>query len=718
LQPSDDAIRLNKPTLRQSLAQGLASTLARRPAILIAAFAAIGIMFSLAVLDRIFPLERSRIDDRSVIVTSARGTLLRAFASSDGRWRLPVKPSDVDARYVEMLLAWEDQRFREHAGVDPFALLRAAYQLAANARVVSGASTITMQVARLMEPRERTVLAKTLQLARAVQLDWHYSKDEILEHYLTLAPYGGNLEGIRAASLAWFGKEPARLTVGEAALLVCLPQSPERRRPDRFPETARKARDRVISVLAERGVITKREAADALEEPVPTRRLRFPFNAPHLAQELFAGNKGRDPVITTTIRADIQVMLEDLARRERAYFDDDANVAAIVVDNATRDVMAYMGGANFWAAAGQLDLATATRSPGSTLKPFIYGMAFDELIVHPQTLIDDKPTAFGDYEPRNFDRGFQGTVSMETALQLSLNVPAVALLERIGPLRFSAALKNAGARLHFPKKGALPSLPMALGGVGMTLRDLTMLYAAIPNAGQVAPLNFMPRATPAEPVRMFGPAPAWYLGEILKEANLPDGWSMGQGIERARTIAFKTGTSYGYRDAWSMGFSRKYTVGVWVGRADGSTRPGHIGRNEAAPVLLKIFDLLPPEPKAPANPPADAWWVQNAEQLPPGLQRFRASNRMAAGLKRVQPPRISFPPNGATVSIPDRARPEPLPLKATGGRAPLQWVVNGTPLPDSANAWWTPDAEGFAQITVVDADGRSDTAQVRLKAED
>jgi penicillin-binding protein 1C len=598
LQPSDDAIRLNTPTLRQSLAQGLASTLARRPAILIAAFAAIGLMFSLAVLDRIFPLERSRIDDRSVIVTSARGTLLRAFASSDGRWRLPVKPSDVDARYVEMLLAWEDQRFREHAGVDPFALLRAAYQLAANARVVSGASTITMQVARLMEPRERTVLAKTLQLARAVQLDWHYSKDEILEHYLTLAPYGGNLEGIRAASLAWFGKEPARLTVGEAALLVCLPQSPERRRPDRFPETARKARDRVISVLGERGVITKREAADALEEPVPTRRLRFPFNAPHLAQELFAGNKGRDPVITTTIRADIQVMLEDLARRERAYFDDDANVAAIVVDNATRDVMAYMGGANFWAAAGQLDLATATRSPGSTLKPFIYGMAFDELIVHPQTLIDDKPTAFGDYEPRNFDRGFQGTVSMETALQLSLNVPAVALLERIGPLRFSAALKNAGAKLHFPKKGALPSLPMALGGVGMTLRDLTMLYAAIPNAGQVAPLNFMPRATPAEPVRMFGPAPAWYLGEILKEANLPDGWSMGQGIERARTIAFKTGTSYGYRDAWSMGFSRKYTVGVWVGRADGSTRPGHIGRNEAAPVLLKIFDLLPPEPKA------------------------------------------------------------------------------------------------------------------------
>jgi penicillin-binding protein 1C len=713
LEPPEDL----KPPLRRNPVQGLASGLAHRPSLLIAAFAVIGVLFSLAVLDRVFPLEKSRIDDRSVIVTSARGTLLRAFASSDGRWRLPVKPRDVDARYIEMLLAWEDQRFREHAGVDPLAVLRSAYQLAANARVVSGASTITMQVARLMEPRERTVFAKAMQVARAVQLDWHYAKDEILEHYLTLAPYGGNLEGIRAASLAWFGKEPTRLTVGEAALLVCLPQSPERRRPDRFPDVARKARDRVISVLAERGVITRREAAEAREEPVPARRLRFPFNAPHIAEELFAGNKGKDPVITTTIRADIQVMLEDLARRERAYFDDDANVAAIVVDNATRDVMAYLGGANFWAAAGQVDLATATRSPGSTLKPFIYGMAFDELIVHPQTLIDDKPTAFGDYEPRNFDRGFQGTVSMETALQLSLNVPAVALLDRIGPLRFSAALRNAGATLRFPRKGALPSLPMALGGVGMSLRDLTMLYAGIPNAGEVAPLNFVPGSAKPAATRIFGAAPAWYLGEILKEANLPDGWSMGQGIERARPVAFKTGTSYGYRDAWSLGFSRKYTVGVWVGRADGSTRPGHIGRNDAAPLLLKVFDLLPPEEKAPAMPPPDAWWVQNAEQLPPGLQRFRSNARMTAGLKRVQPPRISFPPNGATLSIADRRKPDPMPLKATGGRAPLQWVVNGTPLPDSSNPWWTPDVEGFAQITVVDADGRSDTAQVRLKAE-
>lgn len=684
---------------------------------MITVFGLIGFLFSLAVLDRVYPVEKSRIDDRSVIVTSSRGTLLRAFTSSDGRWRLPVKPSEVDRRYIEMLLAWEDQRFREHAGVDPFALLRSMYQLAAHARVVSGASTITMQVARLMEPRERTLFAKTMQVARALQLDWHYGKEEILEHYLTLAPYGGNLEGIRAASFAWFGKEPARLTIGEAALLVCLPQSPERRRPDRFPEAARKARDRVIETLAGRGVISAQEARDAMEEPVPARRLRFPFHAPHLAQQLFAENAGKQPVITTTLHADIQVKVEDLARRERAYFDDDANVAAVIVENATNNVVAYLGGANFWGQAGQIDLAVATRSPGSTLKPFIYGMAFDEFIVHPQTLIDDKPTAFGDYEPRNFDRGFQGTVSIATALQMSLNVPAVALLDRVGPLRFAAALRNAGATLHFPTRGALPSLPIALGGVGLSLRDLTMLYAGIPNGGQVGPLNLVPQTGTKPTERIFGAAAAWYLGEVLKEANLPDGWSMGQGIERARTVAFKTGTSYGYRDAWSLGFSKKYTVGVWVGRADGSTRPGHIGRNEAAPVLLKVFDLLPPEGKAPAMPPTDAYWVQNAEQLPAGLQRFRSNARLAAGLKRVQPPRISFPPNGATVSILDKAKPEPLPLKAQGGRAPLQWVINGTPVADSTNPWWTPDAEGFAQITVVDADGRSDTAQIRLKAE-
>jgi penicillin-binding protein 1C len=687
-----------------------------RTASIIAGFTLTGLLFALAVVDRLVPLERTRADDRSVVVIAQDGSLLRAFASKDGRWRLPVKPGAVDARYQRMLLAWEDQRFRDHPGVDPLAMLRATYQLAAKARVVSGASTISMQVARLMEPRERTFGAKILQMARALQVDWHLTKEEILELYLTLAPYGGNLEGVRAASFAWFGKEPRNLTVGEAALLVALPQSPERRRPDRHPEIAKAARDRVLKTLAERGTITAQEAREAMEEPIPARRQRFPFHAPHLAQDLLANNKSGDPVIASTLNVKVQVKLEDLARRERSYFDDDANIAVAVVENETRNVVAYLGGANFWSYAGQVDLAKAQRSPGSTLKPFIYGIAFDELIVHPQTLIDDKPTMFGDYEPRNFDRGFQGTVTVANALQQSLNVPAVALLDRIGPIKFAAALRNAGADLVFPKKGSLPSLPLALGGVGMSLRDLTMLYAGVAAGGDVRALRFTQNAPEGEAQRLFGRPAAWYLARTLKDANLPDGWSMGQGIVRAREVAFKTGTSYGYRDAWSMGFSNRYTVGIWVGRADGSTRPGHIGRNEAAPLLLKVFDLLPPEERSPSPPPDGAFVAQNAEQLPPALQRFRSQSRLAAGLKRIQPPRIQFPPNGATVSLEDPKKPEPLPLKAMGGRPPLHWVVNGMPL-ESADGKWTPDGEGFARITVVDADGRSDTSQIRLKGE-
>jgi penicillin-binding protein 1C len=692
-----------------------------RTASIIAAFAFVGLTLALAVIDRLNPIGRTHADDRSVVVTAADGTLLRTFVSRDGKWRLPVRPDKVDARYLRMALAWEDQRFREHPGVDPFAMLRAAYQMAVKARVVSGGSTITMQVARLMEPRERTLSAKFLQMARALQLDLHLTKDEVLELYLTLAPFGGNLEGVRAASFAWFGKEPQNLTVGQAALLVALPQSPERRRPDRFPAIAKAARDRVLTKLAERGVITKQEAAEAKEEPIPLRRLPFPFHAPHLAQDLLAQNKAGDPVIVSSIDASVQTKLEDLAHRERGYFDDDANIAVIVVDNATRSVIAYLGGANFWVNAGQVDLGKAARSPGSTLKPFIYGIAFDDLAVHPQTLIDDKPTMFGDYEPRNFDRGFQGTVTVASALQQSLNVPAVALLDRVGPIRLASLMRNAGAELQFPKKGAIPSLPLALGGVGISLRDLTMLYVAIPNGGEVKSLHFRTGEPEGETHRLFGKPAAWYLVDVLKGANLPDGWSMGQGIERDREIGFKTGTSYGYRDAWALGFSHRYTVGIWVGRADGSTRPGHIGRNDAAPLLLKVFDLLPSEERRSSPPPEGAYVVQNAEQLPRGLQRFRRSTQLAAGLKRVQPPRISFPPNGATVSLEDPKKPQALPLKAQGGRAPLRWVINGLPLENQSmlgtDSWWTPEGEGFARITVVDADGRSDTSQIRLKAE-
>jgi penicillin-binding protein 1C len=685
---------------------------------IIGCFAFLGCVLALGVEDRLNPPDLSRATQRSLVVTADKGEILRTFLAKDGAWRLPVSSDMVDPRFIRLLLAWEDQRFAAHPGVDPMAILRALYQMASQARVVSGASTLTMQVARLIEPRPRTLAAKAQQMVRALQLEWRFSKDEILGLYLTLAPYGGNLEGVRAASLAWFGKEPRVLSTGEAALLVALPQLPERRRPDRFPAAAKAARDRVLRVLAERGMIGAAEAAEGMAEPVPAKRVAFPFHAPHMAERLARG-PAPGATVASTINAKVQIRLEDLATREGRVFEDGATLAAIVVENATQRIVGHLGGHDFWGPAGQIDLSRRPRSPGSALKPFIYGLAFDDLIVHPQTLIDDKPILFGDYAPRNFDRAFQGTVSITQALQMSLNVPAVALLDRVGPVRLAATLRNAGANLEFATKGAIPSLPLALGGVGLSLEDLTMLYASIPAQGMVTPLRVRMDEAPGASSRIFGPIPAHYLAQILRGSPLPDGWSMGRGVVRERTIAFKTGTSYGFRDAWAMGFSPRYTVGIWVGRPDGSTRPGFFGRNAAAPILLKVFELLPQEPPGALPAPPGAVFAQNAEQLPRGLQKFRARRTDLAGMRAVQPPRISFPPDGSVLSVAADTKASSLAFKASGGEGRLQWIVNGLPLAEGVGEqiYWTPEGEGFVQVTVVDAAGRSDTARVRLKAE-
>lgn len=685
--------------------------------LIIPIFALTGIVFALLVADRLNPPPLQKAQTRSLVVTANKGEILRTFLSRDGKWRLPITRDQVDPRFIKYLLAWEDQRFGAHPGVDPIAIFRALYQMGAQARVVSGASTLTMQVARLTEPRERTLAAKAQQMIRAVQLDMRLSKDQVLDLYLTLAPYGGNLEGVRAASLAWFGKEPAVLSTGEAALLVALPQSPERRRPDRFPVIAKAARDRILLKLSERGVITLQEAQEGISEPVPVRREAFPFHAPHLAERLARGSS-ENATIATTLSLSAQKQLENLAKRESQFVDDGATIAIVAVENSSRRAIAYLGGHDFWGAAGQVDLSRRPRSPGSTLKPFIYGLAFDDFIIHPQTLIDDKPSVFGDYAPRNFDRAFQGTVTITQALQMSLNVPAVALLDRVGPLRLAATLRDSGVELDFPKNRALPSLPLALGGVGVTLEDMTMAYAAIPNGGRVGAIRMRPSDPEGVTATMFSPVSAYYLGSILRGSPLPDGWSMGQGVARARAIGFKTGTSYGFRDAWAIGFSGRYTIGVWVGRPDGSTRPGRFGRNAAAPILLKAFEAMPAEPSGVAPPPPEALVAQNAENLPRALQRFRTRGQTQAGLRAVQPPRIVFPMDGVTLSLPSPSEPQALALKAKGGEGPLRWIVNGVPLAEGSGEQvnWTPDGEGFTQVTVVDVAGRSATSRVRIKA--
>jgi len=684
-----------------------------------ALFAALGFACALAAADISNPPDMTNVCNVSPEVVDRSGVLLRAFLTRDGYWRMRTAVADVSPRYLAMLKAYEDKRFDSHFGVDPLAMIRAALQYAGAGKIVSGGSTISMQVARLLEPpKHRGILTKLFQMIRAVQLEERYSKDEILSFYLTLAPFGGNLEGVRAASLSYFGKPASQIDLAQAALLVALPQSPVKQRPDRHAIAAVKGRDKVLARMVEEGVVTPSDAAVARREGMPFARQAMPLMAPHLAERLA---RGRGPArIVTTVEADIQGAVERLAAQEVRYAGDGATMAIVVVENRTRNVLAWLGGTNYWGKAGQIDLARRPRSPGSALKPFIYGLAFDELILHPSTMMEDAPTSFGDYAPRDFSAEFQGAVTARDALRMSLNVPAVMVLDRVGPLAFTLALQNAGVRLAFPAHEDSPSLPVALGGLGISPADITMLYAGIAGGGEARALRVV-RGAPAAPAhRLFGAVAAYYLRDILDGVLLPQGWAMGEGLQRSRTIGFKTGTSYGFRDAWSVGFSNDYTVGVWVGRADGTPRPGRVGVDAAAPILLKVFGLLPPDKEPAPLPPAGAILAASADQLPPSLRVFtRESEQQVARAAPVPPPSISFPPNGATVPLPPaNAKDKTIMLKADGGRAPLTWLVNGMLVGSFDRfqpALYLPQGEGVARVTVVDAEGRSDTAQVRFK---
>jgi penicillin-binding protein 1C len=648
----------------------------------------------------------------STQVLDRNGHLLRAYATPDGRWRLPATVQDVDPRFIAMLQTYEDRRFRAHHGVDPVAMMRATVQFLGNGRIISGASTLTMQVARLLEPRnERTLGAKLRQIVRAIELEQSLGKDEILGLYLTLAPYGGNLEGIRAASLAYFGKEPKRLSMAEAALLVALPQSPEWRRPDRSASAARAARDRVLDRVARAGQIPADEAALAKLDTVFAGRRPMPALAPHAADQAVAALP-KLKIHHLTIDGSLQKSLEDLARERARALGPSISVAIVAVDNASGEVLARVASADYFdeRRAGQVDMTDALRSPGSALKPFIYGLAFEDGIAHPETLIEDRPVRYGAYAPENFDLTFQGTVTARRALQLSLNVPAVALLDGVGASRLNARISQAGGTLVLPK-GEAPGLAMALGGLGIKLTDLTMLYAGLARGGNALPLiERVTEAAPQAPRRLLDPVAAWYVGNILIGTPPPENAAGGR-------IAYKTGTSYGYRDAWSVGFDGKRTIGVWVGRPDGTPAAGLIGRVAAAPILFDAFARTGEKPAPLAHAPRGAVFAVNGK-LPPPLRNFRPNGVVAAD--NAGPPlRIAFPPNNARVELTtEGGRPDPLALKITGGVEPLTVLVNGQPAATRAERrtlFVEPDGPGFLRLTVIDARGSADSVMVRLQ---
>ena len=556
---------------------------------------ALGVLLTLTaamLLDLAFPLPLPPVRDAGAVVLARDGTPLRAFADRGGIWRYPVTLEQVSPLYREALLTYEDRWFWRHGGINPMALLRAGGQRLRNGRVVSGGSTLTMQVARIIDPHDRTLIGKIRQMARAVQLEVHLSKREILTIYLNRAPFGGTVQGVEAASWAYLGKSAAQLSHAEAALLTVLPQSPSRLRPDRHPERARAARDKVLERLRARGVWSAQEVEDARVEAVVARSLQPPHHAALLAQRL----RSQQPAsarIASTIDIDLQRTLED---RVAAYFSDlppRTSAALLVVDNATMEARAYVGSVAFGdkERLGHVDMVKAWRSPGSTLKPFLYGLALDDGLIHSESLLVDAPQAFGDYRPGNFDMAFNGPVSAAQALRLSLNVPAVDLLDRVGPARFSARLANAGIDLKWPP-GAQPNLAMILGGTGARLEDLVGAYAALNRDGVSGRVRYS-RQSPRIDRRLLSPGAAWIIRDAL-EAN-PRPGTVAQTFDtggRAR-VAWKTGTSYGFRDAWALGSTRRYTVGVWVGRPDGTPLPGQYGAVTALPLLLEVVDSLP-----------------------------------------------------------------------------------------------------------------------------
>ncbi|AHK45604.1 penicillin-binding protein 1C [Ensifer sp. ENS11] len=671
--------------------------------------------FALDKADQAFPppLGAAGIVSREVL--DVDGQLLRAFATPDGLWRLNTTVGDVDPQFLRMLVAYEDQRFREHAGIDFLALGRAALQFVTNGRIVSGASTLSMQVARLIEPREqRSIAAKLLQIARAIQIERRLSKDQILDLYLSHAPYGGNLEGVRAASLAWFGKEPKRLSVGEAALLVALPQLPEKRRPDRNHAAAEAARKRVLTRMAVADVIGEGEAERAAMTAIPNRRLQLPAYAAHLAETALR----KQPTAVqhhTTLRRNVQRGLEAVAREGAAKLGPRVSVAMIMADARTGEIIGEVGSADYFDASrsGWIDMTRITRSPGSTLKPFIYGLAFEEGLVSQETIIEDRPADFFGYRPRNFDMSYQGDVSVRQALQLSLNVPAIRLLDVVGPARLMVRFRRAEVKPVLPA-GEAPGLAIGLGGVGLTLRDLVQLYAGLANRGFPVRLGDGITGTAGlidgEP--LLSPVSTWHVSDVLSAVLPPAG-------SRQRGIAYKTGTSYGYRDAWSVGYDGRYVLGVWVGRPDNGAVPGLTGYGAAAPILFEGFAKsgLPITPLPDAPPGA----VRISQiELPISQRRFSMT---ASGLvnasAREPAPQIVFPPEGARVELGiDHETMSPLTLKLQGGRAPFRWLANGKPLPDPTRrrtTQWQPDGAGYSTLTVIDAVGRAASVRVFIE---
>ncbi len=690
--------------------------LAKRPRMRFLLTVLISLLAGLFILDRVFPPPIERAVSASMLVTDRSGIPLRAFPTDEGRWRLPADLDKTDPAFLEALIAIEDKRFYQHWGVDGLAVVRAAGSALQRGRIVSGASTITMQTARLLEPRPRTLPSKAIEMLRAFQLESRLSKKDILELYLTLTPYGGNLEGLRSASWAYFGREPDELTDDQIALLIALPQSPEVRRPDLKPEQSRAARALILDRMVDLSLIPSGRAEDAKDLPLPGRHA-FPAQGWHVSAQVRdtyqagLGPFGLPRDVRSTIDAGLQDSLEIFLRTQADLMGEKVQISAMVVDVENRAVRALVGSATRARSGGWLDLTRSARSPGSTLKPFIYGLAFDDGQAMPDTFIEDLPARFNTYRPENFDRSFRGQVRVRDALQHSLNVPAVLALDRIGPERFSSALTLAGIDVQVHTGAEKEAgLALALGGAGMTVQDLAKLYAGLGDEGVIKPLAFLEVEATERPEmrgqRFMSADSAAKIIDILKSAPTPEGRMPARLTKDAPEIAFKTGTSYGFRDAWAAGVARGYAVVVWTGRPDGAPRPGETGRKAALPLLFSVFDHVN-RTLSPAG---------NATERLASKEIATPKYAMADFDRSDHPPVILFPPEDAIILQKGPDHPSPGFVLSGRGEGRLRWFADGEMIPhDAAGApVWVPEGPGFYTLALVDSNGRETRVRVRV----
>ncbi|BFM49698.1 penicillin-binding protein 1C [Marinomonas sp. THO17] len=558
-----------------------------RPLIILS-LAGLFFIFSFFVYDLVKPVDlNSRYLSQTVLADD--GSILRTFPDQQGVWRFPVRLEDVSPNYLEALINYEDQYFYQHPGVNPLALIRATWQWIRSGRIISGGSTLTMQVARIRYPEPRTLWGKAKEIVRALQIEWHFSKAEILTYYLNHAPFGGTYEGIQAASIGYFGHTVKQLTDAQAALLAVLPQSPSYYRPDIHNDRAVIARNKLMQRLVTQQKWSQARLEDALIEDIPILAKQHYQSAPLLSRRLITSHA--DIQINTFIKPQWQRQVSQLLKGHVKTIGRKVSAAAMIVENATGKVRVYAGSADFSdnSRFAHVDMVQAIRSPGSTLKPFIFGFALDKGLIHSESLLMDVPLKFGDYQPANFNGEVSGPVSVTSALQKSLNIPAVQVLEQLNPVYFYLNMIKAGVDLHLPQN-AKPNLAIALGGIGTNLEELIYAYTSLGNKGQARTLKFSTLDREHQQSLMSEGA-AWIIRKILLgNPDAPHG------------LAIKTGTSYGYRDAWAIGVNQDYTLGVWVGRPDGTPIPGHYGQVTAVPLLNAIYQLINEQRPFPAMP--------------------------------------------------------------------------------------------------------------------